>query len=286
MRISCALLALAAAAAASLPACVTNLQQHAAFAAAAIGPRDIPAAVGDVVPFEVLPAVPAGSEWGLDTHGYARFRSETPQGHLTWTADGKPILLEALVTPFDPDGAYQREAHRGWLWFGLRDSGASQSIDQDLPIARAPFKQLAIVEFTSEFSLEKRPDKILVSETENRIVVRYKTVNEKGTPLAPRVRPLLLETQGKKRLYVEVWTNFGDRPRDPLGYEVTMKYPKSVTGRVDVIVAEWIGHGPYYSPFQVTRTVIGGAPGEAKPPAETTTTIPSQASPTPPAEER
>jgi len=262
--------------------CPTNIQQHAAFASAEIRPGKIPAAVGDVVRFEVIPDVPRGSEWLIDSHGRARFVIDQMMSHADWVAAGQAIPFEAIVSPWDPQDAYQREATRGWLWFGLKDSGANRSIDRDLPIDRLPFREIGAVTVTAAFSLAKREPRLSYQVVRDRMVVSFQTPISQGFPYAPRVKAMLLETGGKKRLYAEVWMNYGDQPKEPIGYEVTVSYPAaSITDPLELVVVEWLGHGWYYGPFEVHRTVIGGAaepaaagPAEASaPPAPSSTTV-------------
>jgi hypothetical protein len=105
-----------------------------------------------------------------------------------------------------------------------------------------------------------------VQEAADHVRLRYLTPIDRGFPHAPRVKAMLLETAGKRRLYAEIRTNYGDRPLEAIGYEVTLSYPATIQGPIEIILVEWRGHGWYYGPFEVYRAQAGV--GRATPSAE------------------
>jgi hypothetical protein len=254
--------------------CPPNVQQHAGFRRATIEPNAIQRPVGDLVTFEILPPVTRGTHWTLESHGLARFVGDDT-GRIDWVADTRPIRMESVVAPWEP--AQKRSSGgRGWLWFGMGDGAATEPLDVDLPVRPLPYREIAPVTYQSVFSLEPRDPRISFRKTEDRVLVTYRTPMDDGVPYAPRLGAMLLETGGRKILYAEVKTNFGERPKERIAFDVTFSYSASIADPVEVVVVEWVGHGLYYSSFDVHRMVVGSPAGNATAPA------PSDTAPTPP----
>jgi hypothetical protein len=241
-------------------ACNTNIQQHAAFGRAPVMPDPVEARVGDVVPFEVRPPVKSGSYWSLECHGRARFAEDRKASSLDWYADVTPIHMEAVVSPWDPPPGGTRATSHRWLDYGLREHGESESLDRDLPVHRVDYKELAPVTFSSAFSVATPTQKLSFQVREGRVFVTYLTPVEAGTPIAPAIDTMLLETAGRTVLYAEVRTNFGQVPKEQVGYAVTLSYEaRAVQGPVDAVVVEWVAHDAFQSPFSVERLTIDAA---------------------------
>lgn len=237
-----------------------NVQQHAGFRRATLAPRGMEGSVGQLVTFDVLPPVAKGTRWSLDSHGLARFVGDD-SGHIDWVAGARPIKMESVVAPWGPNKD-SPSGGRGWLWFGMGDGAATEPLDLDLPVRPLPYREIAPVTYAAAFSLVPRKTRLSFEKTADRVKVTYRTPIESGMPYAPRIGAMLLETGGKKILYAEVKTNFGDRTKEPIGYDVTFSYSLSVGDAVEVVVVEWIGHGLYYGPFEIHRLVVE-TPGEA-----------------------
>jgi len=234
--------------------CPPNVQQEAGFKDTVLLPAHFERPVGDLVRFEVRPPVARGTHWVLDAHGLARFTGDDPS-HLEWTAENKPIVVESIVAPWnqteDP-----RRGRIGWLWFSVPE-GASQPLDRDLPVRPLPYRDVGPVTTSAVFSIEKRGDSPLsFAKVGDRIVVKYQTPIDLGRPFEPRVGAMLIETVGKKVLYAEVKTNFGERAKEHIGYDVSLSYAASIPSPVEVVVVEWVGHGLYQGAFDVHRTVV------------------------------
>jgi hypothetical protein len=229
------------------------VQQQAGFKDAVVLPAQIERPVGDLVRFEVRPPVARGTHWILQSHGLARFTGDDPT-HLEWTAENKAIVVESIVAPWNQTEDPSR-GRAGWLWFSVPE-GTSEPFDRDLPVRPLPYRDLAPVTTSAAFSLEKRDVLLSFARTGDRVVVKYMTPIDLGAPFEPHVGAMLIETAGKKVLYAEVKTNFGERAKERIGYGVTLSYPASVSGPVEVVVVEWIGHGLYQGAFEVHRLVV------------------------------
>ncbi len=233
--------------------CVSYLQQYTAFGNAPVYPDMVSAEVGDLVEFEVRPAVPAGSEWSLQCKGRVRFVDQPTSTSLDWTASPRAVKLETLVSPWDPSPPREHTS-RQWLWYAMRDQGESSLLDRELPFHRVAFHEIGPVTFAATYALGGDEPTLTVNSQGERVVVTYRTPTDKGTPVAPIIDAMLLESGGRTILYAEVRTDFGDLPREPVGYDVTLSYAKArVAGPVEIVVAGWTGHGEYWSPFTVTR---------------------------------
>ncbi|HEX7671813.1 MAG TPA: hypothetical protein VF395_19600 [Polyangiaceae bacterium] len=250
-----------------------NVQQHAGFRRATVAPNGLERPVGQLVPFSVFPPVAKGTRWSLESHGLARFVGDDT-GRIDWVANTTPIRMEAMVAPWGPNK--DAPSGRGWLWFGMGEGAGTEPLDLDLPVHPWPYHEIAPVTYSSAFSIEPRKTRLSFERTVDRVKVLYRTPVESGVPYAPRIGAMLLETDGRKILYAEIKTNFGDRAQEPMGYDVTFSYAAAATPArdpVEVVVVEWIGHGVYYGPFDVQRLVVGqaseaGAKASATPSAE------------------
>jgi hypothetical protein len=236
--------------------CVTNLQQHLAFDNASLLPDGVEAHVGELVRFEVRPPVAVGTRWFLECHGRTRFAAEPTSSALFWTAQSTPIVMETIQAPWDPAPGRDRASSRGWLWFGLLDHGENTAFDRELPNQRLPYRELAPVTFSSTFSSAPHQTPLTAHLYQGRVLVTYSTPTDFGLPRAPSVDAKLVETGGKNVLYAEVSTNFGDVPKQRLGYDVTLSYPVNAAGLVEVVLVSWVGHGTYYSAFNVDRFLV------------------------------
>jgi hypothetical protein len=233
--------------------CVSYLQQYVAFGQAPVYPSVIPAEVGDLVGFEVRPAVPAGSAWSLECKGRVRFVDAPRATSLDWIASPHAVHLETVVSPWDPLPPSEHTS-RQWLAYSLREQGESNMLDRELPIRRVAFHEAGPVTFAATFALGGDTPTLSVVEQGDRIVATYRTSADKGVALAPKIDAMLLESGNRTILYAEVRTDFGDVAKEPMGYDVTLSYAKArVTGPVEIVVAGWTGHGEYWSPFTVTR---------------------------------
>jgi hypothetical protein len=273
----------------AVAACVTNVQQQAAFGNAPVVPDPIPAHVGDIVRFDVRPPVAPNTWWSLQCHGRVRFADDPAASSMEWAAETRPIHMETIVSPWDPGPGKARAAARGWLWYGLREHGESEPLDKELPVQRLEFREIAPVTFGSTYTQAPGGPRISSSSRNGRVTVTYTTPVEPGVPSAPGINAMLLETGGKKILYAEVRTNFGALSKERLGYDVTLSYAESVGAPVEVIVVGWIGHGEYYGPFSVQKLVVPSAPGSDAPagqpgPPPPAAGAPQGAAPAPPAE--
>ena len=251
-----------------LVACMSSLQDRAAFKKAEIVPAKIRAGIGDVVEFEVRPPVREGTRWMLETYPPVRFSREGDQQFYDWVANGHPIHLQAVIAPWDVRMRGAESGRTSWLWFAANDESEPEPYETPLPIQRLPYREIGPVTATSAFDVGPREPRLAASYSEkaDRVYVIYKTPIEKGTPHLPGVYPMLVETQGKKVLYVEVWTDFGQFPFERVGYRVTLSYAASVKSPVEVVLVEWTGHGESAGPFDVHRmTVSGLSPSDAKP---------------------
>jgi hypothetical protein len=233
-----------------------NIQQETAFGKTEMVPAQIPGKVGDVVRFQLRPAVVQGTEWDLETYNRVRFRGNPPSVSQFWVAEHTPIYLEAIVAPWEPATIRERTEAKGWLTFALRGAGESQPIDRPLPIKREPFKEIAPVYFKSVYSSVEKNPRLWFTRTAERNEVTFKTKNDSGVPQLPNVRTALVETANQKVLYAEVRSNFGEDAKETVGYETTLSYPLTVTGPVSVVVVEWVGHGAYAGAFEVFRLTV------------------------------
>jgi hypothetical protein len=235
--------------------CPPNVQQEAGFRDTVLMPAHLERPVGDLVQFEVRPPVARGTQWILEAHGLARFAGGDPT-RLEWTAENKPILMESIVAPWNQTEDPSR-GRVGWLWFGVPE-GMTQPLDRDLPVRPLPYRDVTPVTTSATFSIEKRSDApISFARVGDRIVVKYQTPIDLGAPYEPQVGAMLIETAGKKVLYAEVKTNFGQQAKERIGYDVSLSYAAaSVSGPVEVVVVEWIGHGEYHGAFDVHRLVV------------------------------
>ena len=249
--------------------CNTNIQQHAAFGRAPVVPEPIEAKVGDVVPFEVRPPVKAGSYWSLQCHGRARFAEDRKASSFDWYADVTPIHMEAVVSPWDPPPGGTRAASRWWLVYGLREHGETEALDRELPVHRVDYKELAPVTFSSAFSVVAPTAKLSSVERDGRVFVTYLTPVRARRAIAPRDRRDVAPNVGAHGVALRrrVRTNFGQVPKEQVGYAVTLSYEaRAVQGTGGrPMVVEWVAHGDYQSPFGVERLRRSirrrGAPG-------------------------
>lgn len=249
--------------------CMSSLQDRAAFKKAEILPTKIQAAVGDVVTFEIRPPVREGTRWMLETYPPVRFARSEDRQFYDWVANGHPIHLEAIVGPWDVRMRGAESGRTSWLWFAANDEAEPEAFEEALPIQRLPYTEIAPVSASSAFDVGAREPRLAASYSERagRIYVTYKTPIDKGTPHLPGVYPILVETRGKRVLYAEVWTDFGQFPFERVGYRVTLSYSADVKGPIDVVLVEWTGHGDTAGPFDVHRLKISGLPS-AEPPSE------------------
>jgi hypothetical protein len=229
------------------------VKEYSAFGDAPIHPERVSAEVGDIVPFEVRPAVPAGSEWSLECYGRVRFADQKESSGMDWTANPHAVRLETIVSPWDPLPPSEHTSRR-WLSYGLRSEGESSVLDHELPFHRVAFKEIGPVTFAAVFATGGDAPTLTVAEAGERVVATYRTPTDKGVPQAPHIDAMLLESGNRTILYAEVRTDFGSVPREPIGYDVTLSYAKArVQGPVEIIVVGWIGHDDYWKPFTVTR---------------------------------
>ena len=234
-------------------ACVSYFQEYVAFGNAPVHPNVMAAEVGDIVPFEVRPAVPPGSEWSLECMGRVRFADQPTASSVDWTASPRAVRLETVVSPWDPLPPSEHPS-RKWLSYSLRDQGETDVLDRELPFHRVAFREVGPVTFASAFALGGDAPTLSVTDRGERIVAAYRTPTDKGVPRAPKVDAMLLESGNRTILYAEVRTDFGSVPKEPVGYEVTLSYAKArVQGPVEIVVVGWIGHEDYWKPFQVMR---------------------------------
>jgi hypothetical protein len=252
-----------------LSACVSTLQDRAAFKKAEVFPPKIRAGIGDVIDFQVRPPVREGTRWMLETYPPVRFAREGDRQFYDWVANGRPIQLQAIIGPWDVRMRGAESGRRSWLWFAANDEADPEPYEEALPIQRLPYREIAPVTASSAFDVGAREPRLAASYSEkaDRVYVVYKTPVEKGTPALPGVYPMLVESQGKKILYTEVWVDFGQFPFERVGYRVTLSYAGSIRGPVEVVVVEWTGHGESAGPFDVHRMTISGLSGssDAKP---------------------
>lgn len=278
-------------------ACVSSLQDRAAFKKAEIVPAKIRAAVGDVVEFQVRPPVREGTRWMLETYPPVRFSREGDRQFYDWIANGHPIHLQAIIGPWDVRMRGAESGRLSWLWYAADDESEPEPYEEPLPVQRLPYREIAPVTASSAFDIGPREPRLSASYSEkaDRVYVIYKTPVEKGSPTLPGVHPMLVETQGKKILYAEVWTDFGQVPTERVGYRVTLSYAGSIKGPIEVVLVEWTGHGESAGPFDVHRMTISGLsgasegkpkptapPGSAAPPADSAAP-PAASSAAPPA---
>jgi len=267
--------------------CVSTLQDRAAFKRAEILPAKIPAAIGDVIQFEIRPPVREGTRWMLETYPPVRFTRSDDKQFYDWVANGHPIHLEAVIGPWDVRMRGSESGRASWLWFAANDESDPEPYEVPLPIQRLPYRELGPVTATAAYDVGSREPRLTASYSEraDRVYVTYKTPIEKGTPRLPGVYPILVETRGKKILYVEVWTDFGEYPFERVGYRVLLSYSGAIKGPIDVVLVEWTGHGESAGPFDIHRMVISGLPSSSDTPskggaAPASTSVPS-ASPAP-----
>lgn len=233
--------------------CVSYVQEYVAFGNATLEPSSVSAEVGDLVPFEIRPAVPPGSEWSLECHGRVRFAESPDASSLDWTANPHAVRLETVVSPWDPMPPGERSSQK-WLSYSLRDQGETAFVDRELPFHRVAYREIAPVTFASTYAIGGDAPTLTVNDRGERVVVTYRTAADKGVALAPRVDTMLLESGNRTILYAEVRTDFGIVPKEPMGYDVALSYAKArVTGPVEIIVVAWVGHGDYWKPFTVSR---------------------------------
>jgi hypothetical protein len=244
---------MAVVAALSTASCMSYLQQYVAFGKAVVHPATVKAAVGDVMPFEVRPPVPAGSIWSLTCRGRVRFAEHREESSLDWAANPHAVQLETIVSPWDPERG-QTHTSQTWLWYSLREEGAVSALERDLPLSREPYREITPVTFAAAYAPGAQKPEITVGERAGRAFVRYRTPTERGVPYAPSIDAMLLETRGRTVLYAEVRSNFGDVEQEPVGYEVTLSYDAGrVHSAVEIVVVGWMAHGDYSKPFTVTR---------------------------------
>jgi hypothetical protein len=248
-RLACAIVATLA----GSISCVSALQEYTAFGEAPVHPEVVSAEVGDVVPFEVRPAVPPGSQWSLQCFGRVRFAEHPESSSIDWVANPHAVRLETIVSPWDPLPPSQHTSQH-WLGYGLREEGESSVLDRELPFHRVEFKEIGPVTFAATFAIGGDTPKLTVADAGERIIATYRTPTDKGVPLAPHIDAMLLESGTRTILYAEVRTDFGSVPKEPMGYDVTLSYAKArVAGPVEIMVVEWIGHEDYWRPFTVTH---------------------------------
>jgi hypothetical protein len=243
-----------------LSACVSTLQDRAAFKKAEIFPARIRAGIGDVVDFDIRPPVRQGTRWMLETYPPVRFAREGDRQFYDWISNGRPIRLQAIIGPWDVRMRGAESGRLSWLWYAANDESDSEPYEEPLPIQRIPYSEISPVTTTSAFDVGPREPRLAASYSEkaDRVYVVYKTPIEKGTPRLPGVYPMLVETQGRNILYAEVWTDFGQFRFEPVGYRVTLSYAASIKGPVEVVLVEWTGHGESAGPFEVYRMTVSG----------------------------
>lgn len=249
-----------------LTGCPPNVQQQAGFSDASVEPAVIQRPVGDLVRFQVKPPVARGTHWLLEAHGFARFVGPDTS-HLEWIADKTPLTMEAVVAPWDPV-ENREKGGQAWLWYSVPE-GEAQPLLRDLPVRPLPYKEIAPVTFAAGFSTAPRDPKLDVMQNAERVTVTYRTPAAPGTPFIPQLGAMLVETAGKRVLYGEVKTNFGEREKERVAYDVTFSYAASVPPPVEVVVVEWVNHGLYGDAFDVHRITVGNASDAEK---KTTTT--------------
>jgi hypothetical protein len=266
-------------------ACVSTLQDRAAFKRAEIFPEKIRAGIGDVVTFELRPPVREGTRWMLETYPPVRFSRTGDRQFYDWVANGHPIHLEAIIAPWDVRVRGADSGRSSWLWFASNDESDPEPYETPLPIQRLAYKEIGPVTASSAFDNGPREPRLAASYSEkaDRIYVTYKTPVEKGTPHQPGVYPMLLESQGKKILYAEVWTDFGQLPVEPVGYRITLSYAGAIKGPIEVVLVEWTGHGETAGPFEVHRMPISGLGSGSHPAPPAGSGAPPAGSDTPPA---
>ncbi|HVW27158.1 MAG TPA: hypothetical protein VHC69_17450 [Polyangiaceae bacterium] len=232
---------------------MSAFHEYVIFGDASVYPPLVSAEVGDLVPFEVRPAVPAGSQWSLECRGRVRFTDQPTSTGLDWTANPRAVRLETIVSPWDPLPPSEHPS-RAWLSYSLRDEGEASILDRELPFRRVAFKEIGPVTYSFSYAVGGDAPSLTVADRGERIVATYRTPADKGVPLAPRIDAMLLESGNRTILYAEVRTEFGTIPKELVGYDVTLSYAKArVTGPVEIIVVGWIGHDQYWKPFTVTR---------------------------------
>lgn len=251
--------------------CPPNVQQQAAFRHSTVDPVAVARPVGDLVRFEVKPPVAQGTSWVLNAHGLARFVGPDPS-RLVWVAGPHAILMEGVVAPWDPT---KEQAGRGWLTFGMQE-GDSELLDVVLPVRPLPYREVSAVSYDSGFSLEPRTERLRIRRTPERVYVSFLTPVETGTAYAPLIGASLVETVGRRVLYAEVKTNFGEKGSEKIGHRITFSYPSTVPDPVEVVVVDWVGHGTYYEAFDLHRIEVSGGAVEPQP-------SPAAPSPAPPA---
>lgn len=240
--------------------CVSAVKEYSAFGEAPVYPEHVSAEVGDLVPFEVRPAVPVGSEWSLLCWGRVRFAEKTDSSALDWSANPHAVRLETIVSPWDPLPPSEHTSRR-WLSYGLLMEGESSVFDRELPFHRVAYKEIGPVTFAATFATGGDAPTLTVADAGERVVATYRTPTEKGVPHAPHVETMLLESGNRTILYAEVRTDFSSVPKEPVRYDVTLSYAKArVQGPVEIIVVGWTGHEDFWRPFTVTRY-----PDKAKP---------------------
>jgi hypothetical protein len=243
----------AAAALVGFVSCVSTVKEYTAFGDAPVHPSVVSGEVGDLVTFEVRPAVSPGSQWSLECYGRVRFANQPTSTSLDWMASPHAVRMETVVSPWDPLPPSLHSSRR-WLSYGLRDEGESDMLDRELPIHRVEFKEIAPVTFAATYKIGGDSPTLTVADAGERVVATYRTPTEKGVPQAPKIAAMLLESGNRTILYAEVRTDFSAVPREPMGYDVTLSYAKArVTGPVEVVVVGWVGHDDYWRPFTVTR---------------------------------
>lgn len=253
-----------------LGGCVSSLQDRTAFKRAEILPTKIQAAIGDVVQFELRPPVREGTRWMLETYPPVRFTRSDDQQFYDWVANGHPIHLEAVVGPWQVRMRGAESGRTSWLWFAANDEADPEPYEQALPIQVLPYKELGPVTASSAFDVGSREPRLAASYSEraDRVYITYKTPIEKGTPRLPGVYPILVETRGKKVLYAEVWTDFGEYPFERVGHRVLLSYSGAIKGPLEVVIVEWTGHGESAGPFDIHRLLISGLPSSSDEPSK------------------
>ena len=235
-----------------------SVQQQVGFARTDIRVAKSRGVVGEIVKFDLRPPVSSGTEWDLEAFNRVRFAGKEPSSNLFWVAEHDPVHLETIIAPWDSETPGDQRKDTGWLWYSLRDAGEREPLKQALPITREPYKELAPVTFVSAHSSAERNPRLWITRTAQRNEVWFKTTTDVGAPFLPKVRAALIETVGKKILYAEIRVNFGIARNETISYETTLSYPPTVTGPVEVIVVEWVGHGESFGPFQVHRITVPG----------------------------
>jgi hypothetical protein len=251
--------------------CVSPLHQYLAFGRAPVWPAAIPGEVGDVVAFQIRPEVATGSVWSLECRGRVRFADSPETSSLDWTASPHAVRLETIISPWDPLPPNVHTS-RDWLSYGMREEGESSVLDRELPIHRVAYREMGPVTVASTFAPSTEKPGVSVSEQGNRVIVHYRTETHPGVARQPAVDAMLLESGNRTILYAEVRMNFGNVPKESIGYDVALSYDKArVSAPAEIIVAAWHGDGDYWKPFTVVRR--GGSAGSS---------IPEIPKPTPP----